>query len=113
MRISDWSSDVCSSDLFVHEFLVGHRPAADSGHDGAVVVENEIGRASCRERVVSVRVDLGGRRIIKKKKMCTSKEAHLLQMNNNDTQKKYTKRAQNLMSYNTNTILSRQDPKNT
>src|SRR3546814_11946692 len=27
----------------------------------------EIGRASCRERVVSVRVDLGGRRIIKKK----------------------------------------------
>src|SRR3546814_16433557 len=27
----------------------------------------EIGRASCRERVWSVRVDLGGRRIIKKK----------------------------------------------
>src|SRR3546814_17262530 len=27
-----------------------------------------IGRASCRERVVSVRVDLGGRRIVKKKK---------------------------------------------
>src|SRR3546814_15813170 len=27
----------------------------------------EIGRASCRERVLSVRVDLGGRRIIKKK----------------------------------------------
>src|SRR3546814_17283443 len=29
---------------------------------------SEIGRAACRERVVSVRVDLGGRRIIKKKK---------------------------------------------
>src|SRR3546814_18133865 len=29
----------------------------------------EIGRASCRERVCSVRVDLGGRRIIKKKKV--------------------------------------------
>src|SRR6056297_4173894 len=29
---------------------------------------HEIGRASCRERVLSVRVDLGGRRIIKKKK---------------------------------------------
>src|SRR3546814_16053977 len=28
----------------------------------------QIGRASCRERVCSVRVDLGGRRIIKKKK---------------------------------------------
>src|SRR3546814_13495722 len=28
----------------------------------------EIGRASCRERSVSVRVDLGGRRIMKKKK---------------------------------------------
>src|SRR3546814_19031215 len=28
----------------------------------------KIGRASCRERVVSVRVDLGGRRIIKNKK---------------------------------------------
>src|SRR3546814_15023210 len=27
----------------------------------------EIGRASCRERVLSVRVDLGGRRLIKKK----------------------------------------------
>src|SRR3546814_19914315 len=27
----------------------------------------EIGRASCRERSVSVRVDLGGRRVIKKK----------------------------------------------
>src|SRR3546814_12719172 len=29
--------------------------------------EDEIGRASCRERVCQVRVDLGGRRIIKKK----------------------------------------------
>src|SRR3546814_10504709 len=28
----------------------------------------QIGRASCRERVCSVRVDLGGRRIIKKRK---------------------------------------------
>src|SRR3546814_13736514 len=29
----------------------------------------QIGRASCRERVCSVRVDLGGRRTIKKKKI--------------------------------------------
>src|SRR3546814_18260889 len=31
------------------------------------VARMQIGRASCRERVVSVRVDLGGRRFIKKK----------------------------------------------
>src|SRR3546814_11671455 len=37
---------------------------AVSGHHNA---EYQIGRASCRERVLSVRVDLGGRRIIKKK----------------------------------------------
>src|SRR3546814_9840557 len=35
--------------------------------DGIAAVD-EIGRASCRERVCPVRVDLGGRRIIKKKK---------------------------------------------
>ena len=29
---------------------------------------NEIGRAACRERVLVTRVDLGGSRIIKKKK---------------------------------------------
>src|SRR3546814_17199276 len=29
----------------------------------------QIGRASCRERVLAVRVDLGGRRVIKKKKI--------------------------------------------
>src|SRR3546814_16872830 len=33
----------------------------------------EIGRASCREKSVSVRVDLGGRRIIKKKNKKTKK----------------------------------------
>src|SRR3546814_19241072 len=31
-------------------------------------VAHEIGRASCREKSVSVRVDLGGRRILKNKK---------------------------------------------
>src|SRR3546814_12704892 len=31
----------------------------------------KIGRASCRETSVSVRVDLGGRRIIKNKRECT------------------------------------------
>src|SRR3546814_16598423 len=108
MRISDWSSDVCSSDLPVallhrHDrHLAGRRfgdvcrgrvgrhagvaaggtggPAAGGGVGlgGGV----EIGRASCRESVCPVRVDLGGRRIIKKKKTqevsrtctCTHKE---------------------------------------
>src|SRR3546814_17750539 len=88
MRISDWSSDVCSSDL---PMLPSDRPlrmkrsnsGTGSGDDHSPFSHAryqptepdrasrtsgpEIGRASCRERV-SVRVDLGGRRIIKKKK---------------------------------------------
>src|SRR3546814_12309847 len=36
-----------------------------------IIHSNKIGRASCREKSVSVRVDLGGRRIIKKKKVKT------------------------------------------
>src|SRR3546814_10991929 len=110
MRISDWSSDVCSSDLFkevriggmeinsnaddnvtvnfavlgrAREFLPTSGspffsgPAAQTTADvcGAV---GEIGRASCRERVVSVRVDLGGRRIIKKKKQKAHKHIHMI-----------------------------------
>src|SRR3546814_20489516 len=92
MRISDWSSDVCSSDLtgglqglqqlsyicihgfqksrIVYLFLCG--TCSQEGfvffkQPAAAGTYREIGRASCRERV-SVRVDLGGRRIIKKKK---------------------------------------------
>src|SRR3546814_14482690 len=40
------------------------------GLEGKVMINDllKIGRASCRERVCQVRVDLGGRRIIKKKK---------------------------------------------
>src|SRR3546814_17654364 len=103
MRISDWSSDVCSSDLY-GDFPRSHKPEAGEatliplpvmsekirrrprigsdappllsggrtqGHgrvpSSSLLYRSEIGRASCRERVVSVRVDLGGRRIIKKK----------------------------------------------
>src|SRR3546814_3314205 len=80
MRISDWSSDVCSSDLegtyfMVMEFVDGRSlseilrsegplhpdRAADIGadiaaalgfaHRNGVVHRDEIGRASCRERV--------------------------------------------------------------
>src|SRR3546814_17752706 len=89
MRISDWSSDVCSSDL---------GPLGDG--DEAFVVEgpfslawhNALGRqvmslynARSEERrvgkSVSVRVDLGGRRILKKKKKTTCRETN----NNNST----------------------------
>src|SRR5499425_3485227 len=63
--IGDWSSDVCSSDLArlgrrAHEHL-----AAPTGGIGAGGVE-ELTRSE--ERRVGKGVDLGGRRIIKKKK---------------------------------------------
>src|SRR3546814_3108290 len=63
MRISDWSSDVCSSDLafarFAVEQLAGQRETFRSARDAVVretvegvrVIGREIGRASCRERV--------------------------------------------------------------
>src|SRR3546814_12170740 len=103
MRISDWSSDVCSSDLrnsFSYEDLLecGHgrlfgpgnaqlplppmlmfdritRIDGDGGANGkgSVVAELDIRPDLDRKSVVSgksvsVRVDLGGRRINKKKK---------------------------------------------
>src|SRR3546814_7697520 len=75
MRISDWSSDVCSSDLSTLSDVVKQlerrlgvrllqrttrvvRPTLDGEADRKSVVEG---------KSVSVRVDLGGRRIIKKK----------------------------------------------
>src|SRR3546814_9191686 len=65
MRISDWSSDVCSSDLATVESLVAaaagdHRPAIPAYKDLAAYEGDggykllracQIGRASCRERV--------------------------------------------------------------
>src|SRR3546814_14884188 len=79
MRISDWSSDVCSSDLPL-VIRKGKKVLACQTHicgsdklapDRNKITQGEcsqsqIGRASCRESV-SVRVDLGGRRSIKKK----------------------------------------------
>src|SRR3546814_14984497 len=95
MRISDWSSDVCSSDLTV---LVIREPVRTGARItppqearvqafidrhpswpaplrlvcanvvGAVLCPLKIGRASCRERVCQLRVDIGGRRIIQTKK---------------------------------------------
>src|SRR3546814_19383592 len=84
MRISDWSSDVCSSDLnFCLEacFAIG-TAQVDFGliaglqpmHGAAC--RRPQGRPRSEERregkSVSVRVDLGGRRIIKKKKIIIS-----------------------------------------
>src|SRR3546814_6848028 len=66
MRISDWSSDVCSSDLLQIDGMAGtgdlvHRRVGAQGSDGAVAlrrrdhviaaVDDQIGRASCRETV--------------------------------------------------------------
>src|SRR3546814_12544244 len=103
MRISDWSSDVCSSDLETEtpergdaiarglrasgvQQAAAERLAVDDRHVGGGVAaaadtrldlpggdlaadqhDRKIGRAACRERVCSVRVDLGGRRVSKKK----------------------------------------------
>src|SRR3546814_20715156 len=96
MRISDWSSDVCSSDLsnkngFARRFRRGNEGSVGRYHarsHGAVALLlsdrrafHAIARGSAsglrgtradRKSVVegksvSVRVDLGGRRIIKKK----------------------------------------------
>src|SRR3546814_8479514 len=58
MRISDWSSDVCSSDLDLDRrhiagaIEIGLRLADRHEDEGGVVFRHaEIGRASCRERV--------------------------------------------------------------
>src|SRR3546814_19093297 len=89
MRISDWSSDVCSSDLTVDLEDAGANKAmtfcVDAGTlqsiatklpaEGVATIESDgntgisIKRSEERRvgKSVSVRVDLGGRRIIKKK----------------------------------------------
>src|SRR3546814_11578556 len=88
MRISDWSSDVCSSDLPTWNEL-GLRPTPYALRSAMPAAYNHrhpavgwsptpptasacptmIDRKSVVEgKSVSVRVDLGGRRIIKKKK---------------------------------------------
>src|SRR3546814_10837672 len=71
MRISDWSSDVCSSDLFGYGVPSAERALRSASNSLALVAEQEIqpfryepggtrlnqahffeiGRASCRERV--------------------------------------------------------------
>src|SRR3546814_17863055 len=90
MRISDWSSDVCSSDLCVldegfasrhrageHAALAVHQLGRRIGDDIGAEFERTLERGGDRKSVVkgtsvSVRVDLGGRRIIKKKNIINS-----------------------------------------
>src|SRR3546814_15041460 len=116
MRISDWSSDVCSSDLLPVEHLADLVLAGelDVGDGDAVAIANEGGddlgigeggavtvlhqgvfdfvhaagdvfqqhqgdrKSVVSGKSVSVRLDLGGRRLIKKKKQKqTNKESNL------------------------------------
>src|SRR3546814_12548944 len=69
MRISDWSSDVCSSDLNQTQHRRHHRPCRvkGSGHHRPGRRQRSEERRVGKE--CAVRVDLGGRRIIKKKKL--------------------------------------------
>src|SRR3546814_13317238 len=75
MRISDWSSDVCSSDLLgrgQREGRVEDLKVAVIGHaeHAAFGCPAELDRKSVVSgKSVTVRVDLGGRRIIKIKKL--------------------------------------------
>src|SRR3546814_12059156 len=100
MRISDWSSDVCASDLEGVERLlvcrlvlqVGLPQHVDLVVDRLVVLnelrllERGVNEAPDRKSVVSgkrvsVRVDLGGRRIIKKNKNTIINQSRLTQYN--------------------------------
>src|SRR3546814_14851886 len=107
MRISDWSSDVCSSDLgsrlilhekiadaFLDKFVALARsirignpldpntemgPLTSAGHRDRVLSYVEVAKQEgdrksvVKGKSVSVRVDLGGRRVIKKKNMTKRK----------------------------------------
>src|SRR3546814_11557369 len=80
MRISDWSSDVCSSDLGGRNVSVGDSSAGVRGGWVRVDICSDSDRpwrlpadrkSVVEGKSVSVRVDLGGRRSIKKKNKIT------------------------------------------
>src|SRR3546814_14384149 len=95
MRISDWSSDVCSSDLqmeiqigtlaqavdadaaFQRDGLAEHHvlPVCDLGPHAGVAVDAQRGdrKSVVSGKSVSVRVAFGGRRINKKTKQAANK----------------------------------------
>src|SRR3546814_20514939 len=103
MRISDWSSDVCSSDLRAraaagsqapHRLRAGKRAALRRALRARVLRTGRPPARSARRadaapraripdrkrvvkgKSVSVRVDLGGRRIIKKKQKLETDNSH-------------------------------------
>src|SRR3546814_21030650 len=109
MRISDWSSDVCSSDLREgFELTVGKPQVVTKKVDGKTyepfehltidAPEEYLGAitqllATDRKSVVSgksvsVRVDIGGRRIIKKKytHITLASHKHNLEQSNTNTE---------------------------
>src|SRR3546814_4779445 len=75
MRISDWSSDVCSSDLLMHRHgqqRAPERHQQQQDRRAAAQDPRKVRGTEDRKRVVqgksvSVRVDIGGRRNIKNK----------------------------------------------
>src|SRR3546814_12524313 len=95
MRISDWSSDVCSSDLIEppdqphQQRIVGHLPCAPHPRAGGRVEAEAPGvdavgdhhqpvggidrKSVVKGQSVSVSVDLGGRRILQKKTTITTR----------------------------------------
>src|SRR3546814_6867852 len=91
LRISDWSSDVCSSDLPVPPPLATparrcKAPGPGTAFQGDRVASCLAASRSEERRVgksVSVRVDLGGRRIIKKKKKNRTIKSQLYNANKN------------------------------
>src|SRR3546814_15327928 len=113
MRISDWSSDVCSSDLFrpngggqcdngsrwdqcaerrpwrLYRFHSDDRPvrASEAGNAAAQCHGARDRKSVVWGKSVSVRVDLGGRRIIKKKKQ-QNKETNMKLKKDNTTEEK-------------------------
>src|SRR3546814_17472043 len=107
MRISDWSSDVCSSDLAEEFALAGrHARSLPAGGGARMVALVDMGKAmpeyfaarvgpaaqaagelriACQKpdrqsvvegQSVSVQVDLGGRRILKKQTTTAQQQGH-------------------------------------
>src|SRR3546814_11692558 len=111
MRISDWSSDVCSSDLFrpqivgVFTDLSGPAPPGlqfsatiDSRYSSSPTLLKMLAMRSEERRVGkewSVRVDLGGRSIIKKKKKKTTNRYEITNTTKQHDTKQYWTRREN------------------
>src|SRR3546814_16034940 len=59
MRISDWSSDVCSSDLHCPGRHLGRAGGSDGGRGAPAAVEGNLG-GDCRQATVGRAVDAQG-----------------------------------------------------